>query len=146
MVRYKKRYIVVEFRDSRKSNTFLHLKGNHPKNAIDEAIFKTHGHYGKVVVQPLKVNYLGCECGLLMIRTPLSAYKLLLSALPTIDCVSGVPVKARVLRVAASPSAAFKFLKSFNEDLLATYQKNQKIYREIKEAAFDSSDDEMDDG
>ncbi|KAF2362016.1 hypothetical protein FHG87_007228 [Trinorchestia longiramus] len=54
MVRYKKRYILVEFRDNRKSNTFLQLRGNHPKKAINEAIQRVHGHYGSVVVQPLK--------------------------------------------------------------------------------------------
>ncbi|KAF2355632.1 hypothetical protein FHG87_013614 [Trinorchestia longiramus] len=78
-----------------------------------------------------------------MIRTPLSAYKLVLTALTAIDSVSGVPVKARLLRVAASPTAAFKFLKSFNEELLAEYLQKKEAYAELKERGLDSSDDEM---
>lgn len=146
MVRQKKRYMIVELRDCRKANTFVKLIGEKPSDSVLRAVKLLHGDYGAAVVKPLQISFLSPKCGLMMVRCPRDSHKLLLSALASIDNVGGVPTKVKLLRVSATPRAAYQFLKDYNEDVLESYLKEQDRYKKWKKQSMadDSFDDDDD--
>ncbi|KAK8390102.1 hypothetical protein O3P69_012972 [Scylla paramamosain] len=114
MVRFKRRYLVVEVVPE---SGYIRMNTLH--KAVLETVKRMHGDFGVGAVIPgFGVKYINPETSLAFISTGRGPHRLVASALPFITEVGGRPATVRSLHRAASMRHGFIFLKKYNEEKL----------------------------
>lgn len=115
MVRFKRRYLVVEVVPEGDGKVRI----SNLQEAVLQAVKRIHGDYGVgAVTAGLSVKYLNPETGAAFISSGRGPHRLVASALPFITQVGGKAATVRSLHHAASMRHGFIFLKKYNEDKL----------------------------
>ncbi|XP_042871662.1 ribonuclease P/MRP protein subunit POP5-like [Penaeus japonicus] len=113
MVRFKRRYLVVEVVPEK------HLKLNWYglKNAIVDTVRKLHGDYGVAATTlGFQIKYCNAETRIAFISSGRGPHKLIAMALPHIKKIYNQPVIVRNLHLAASMRHGFLFVKKYHEE------------------------------
>ncbi|KAL9981268.1 hypothetical protein ACROYT_G009945 [Oculina patagonica] len=145
MVRFKKRYLLVEisFKDGKVNDKLL---GKVIYKAVKEAVISAHGDYGMACVdRSLQVKYVNPLTGVAFIACGRDYYRMVWSALTFIRTISiektVTPCMFRVLHVGGTLLSCQKFLIRHNkEELLKLLQRcktpaeRKKISKTIKKA------------
>ncbi|XP_045619497.1 ribonuclease P/MRP protein subunit POP5 [Procambarus clarkii] len=113
MVRFKKRYFIVEV--TPEIPTHFHRNGL--QEAIVSTVKRLHGDYGVAATTPgFRVKYLNTETRIAFISVGRGPHQLVASALPLITKISGQAATVRTIHLAASMRHGFLFVKKYHEE------------------------------
>ncbi|XP_045104103.1 ribonuclease P/MRP protein subunit POP5-like [Portunus trituberculatus] len=136
MVRFKRRYVVVEVVCGRGT---VRMSALH--DTVLAAVKRMHGDYGVGAVIPgFGVKYINPETQIAFISSSRGPHRLVASSLPFISEVGGRPATVRSLHHAASMRHGFIFLKKYNEEKLKELEeqlpaeKREKLQQEKRKA------------
>ncbi|XP_071544186.1 ribonuclease P/MRP protein subunit POP5 [Panulirus ornatus] len=115
MVRFKKRYFVVEVVPENHS----YFRWNALYKAVVESVKRLHGDFGLAATAPgFHVKYCNVETRIAFVSVGRGPHLLVASALPLITEIGGQAASVRTIHVAASMKQGFLFVKKYHEKKL----------------------------
>ncbi|XP_042226034.1 ribonuclease P/MRP protein subunit POP5-like [Homarus americanus] len=108
MVRFKKRYCVVEL----VAENCVYFGRDGLQKAVVEAVKRLHGDFGVSATTPgFHVKYFNIKTRIAFVSVGRGPHQLVASALPLITQIGGQPASVRIIHLAASMRHGFLFVK-----------------------------------